>query len=151
MSQAKGYRIVMDTNVIVGAGSRWVMADPPAPLPNHFKSRIVHCVTTDHSGLLCEDILLEYAEKLEFFNHPPERITRYLGHLILTCELVDIVHFYCDPRPVDPDDTIFILCALNGEAQYLISEDEHLLDLQDAYDPPKIRTRQEMRQPLSLS
>jgi predicted nucleic acid-binding protein len=127
------------------------MTDPPAPLPDHFESHILHCVTTSHNGLLCDDILLEYAEKLEFFNHPPARIARYLGHLILTCELVEIVQFYCEPRPADSDDTIFILCALNGKAHYLISEDHHLLDLKDAYDPPKIRTRQEMRHLLGLS
>jgi hypothetical protein len=63
MSNPQCFRIVLDTNVIVGAGSRWVMADPPAPLPHHFESRILHCVTTSHNGLLCDDILLEYAEK----------------------------------------------------------------------------------------
>jgi predicted nucleic acid-binding protein len=150
MSDGQRYRIVLDTNVIVGAGSRWVMTDPPAPLPDHFESRIVHRVTTSHDGLLCEDILLEYAEKLEFCNHPPDRITRYLGHLVLTCEFVEIVQFYCEPRLADLDDTIFILCAINGKAHFLISEDHHLLDLRNAYDPPKIRTREEMRQPLAL-
>jgi len=150
MSDPDRYRIVLDTNVIIGAGSRWVMPDPPAPLPAHFSSLIVHCVTTFHDGLICEDILLEYAEKLEFFKHPPARIARYLGHLILTCENVEIVQFYCDPRPADSDDTIFILCALNGKAHFLISEDHHLLGLKDAYDPPKIRTRAEMRQPLAI-
>jgi predicted nucleic acid-binding protein len=150
MIDGERYRVVLDTNVIVGAGSRWVMAEPPAPLPDHFESLVMHCVTTSHDGLICEDILLEYAEKQEFFNHPAERIERYLGYLILTCEMVAIVQFYCDPRPTDSDDVIFILCAINGKAHFLISEDQHLLGLKDAYDPPKIRTREEMRQALAL-
>ena len=151
MSDGPRYRVVLDTNVILGAGSRWVMADPPAPLPDHFESLVVHRVTHSHDGLLCEDMLLEYAEKLQLFKHPAARIERYLGYLILTCDVVEIAQFYCDPRPKDVDDVIFILCALNGEADYLISEDHHLLDLKGAYDPPKIRTREEMREPLAIT
>lgn len=151
MSEAARFRIVLDTNVILGAGSRWVMTEPPAPLPDHFPSRLVHCVTTSHDGLVCDDILLEYAEKLEDQKHPAERIKRYLGYLIGTCELVEIIRFYCEPRPEDADDTIFVLCALNGDAHFLVSEDHHLLDLKAAYDPPKIRTGEEMRVPLSLT
>jgi predicted nucleic acid-binding protein len=150
MSAAQRYRIVLDTNVIVAAGSRWVMTDPPAPLPNNLESRIVHCVLTSHDGLFCEDILLEYAEKLEFYGHPPARISRYLGLIILAFEKVEIATFHYQPLPSDSDDTIFILCAMNGNAHFLISDDEHLLELKHAYDPPKIRTREQMQAPLML-
>lgn len=151
MNAPDRYRIVLDTNVIIGAGAKWVLKDPPAPLPGHLESLIVHCVTTSHTGLLCDDILNEYAEKLEFMDHPAERIERYLGYLILTCEHVEIVQFYCEPRPQDLDDVIFILCAINGKAHFLVSEDDDLLNLKDNYDPPKIRTREEMRLPLALA
>jgi predicted nucleic acid-binding protein len=150
MSGAPRYRIVMDTNVIIGAGSVWVMPEPPAPLPENFSSRVVHCVTTLHEGLVCDDIILEYAEKLETFHHPPERISRYLAYLAGACENVEIVKFYCEPRPEDVDDTIFVLCAINGSAHYLISDDHHLLDIAHAYDPPKIRAVEDMRVPLLL-
>src|SRR5688500_4056638 len=108
MSVAVRYRLVLDTNVIVGAGSRWVMTERPSALPNNLPSQPVHCVTASHEGLVCEDIMLEYAEMLEYHRHPPERIKRYLGHLAGACEMVHIISFYCEPRPVDPDDTIFI-------------------------------------------
>ncbi len=111
MSEELRYRIVMDTNVIIGAGSHWVTTDPPAPLPENFGSRVVHCVTTLNNCLVCDDIMLEYAEKLEFRKHTPERIARYIAYLAGACEPVEIVKFYCDPRPEDPDDTIFVLCA----------------------------------------
>ncbi len=65
MTAAECYRIVLDTNVIISPGSRWVMAEPPSPLQDHFPSLIVHCVATSHDGLVCADILSEYAEKLE--------------------------------------------------------------------------------------
>lgn len=150
MSDATSYRIVLDTNVVVGAGSRWVMEDPPLPQPGHLPSQIVHCVASTHNGLWCDDILLEYAEKLEELKHPPARIMRYLGLLLLSFERVNILRFFCEPRPADLNDTIFILCALNGQAHFLISEDRHLLDLKDAYDPPKICSREDMRVPLGL-
>lgn len=35
--------------------------------------------------------------------------------------------------PSDGDDTIFMLCALDGEADYLVSEDHALLALKPHY------------------
>ena len=35
--------------------------------------------------------------------------------------------------PPDPDDAVFLLCCLDGKADYLISEDKDLLDLNTAY------------------
>lgn len=151
MTDAVKYRVVMDTNVIVAAGSRWVMNSPPSPLLDNLESRIVHCVATLHLGLVCEAILLEYAEKLEDRNHPRERITRYLAYLKGACETVEIISCTCDPSPTDEDDVIFILCAIDGRADYLISGDNHLLGLKDSYDPPKIRCREEMQAALSLA
>lgn len=40
--------------------------------------------------------------------------------------------------PVDPDDEIFLLCALDGDAGYLVSEDPHLRDLRMHYQRPVI-------------
>ena len=40
--------------------------------------------------------------------------------------------------PSDPDDEIFLLCALDGDADYLVSEDDHLLKLRPHYERPLI-------------
>ena len=40
--------------------------------------------------------------------------------------------------PSDPDDEIFLLCALDGNADYLVSEDAHLPALRHDYRPPLI-------------
>lgn len=41
-------------------------------------------------------------------------------------------------RPSDPDDEIFLIRALDGAADYLVSEDRHLLDLKNSYRRPQI-------------
>ena len=40
--------------------------------------------------------------------------------------------------PTDPDDEIFLLCAIDGEADYLVSEDRALTDLRLRYTKPII-------------
>ncbi|MGH2510742.1 MAG: PIN domain-containing protein [Ktedonobacteraceae bacterium] len=150
MSNPNRYRVVLDTNVILDAGSRWVMSDPPVPLPENSLSLLVHRVAIGHDGLFCLDILHEYAEKLEDLHHPAVRIERYLRYLTQCFKFVYIEKFYCDPRPEDQDDTIFILCALNGKAHLLISSDPHLLKIRSAYDPPQICTPTEACVPLAV-
>ena len=41
-------------------------------------------------------------------------------------------------QPDDPDDEIFLLCALDGNADYLVSEDDDLLSLRNHYARPSI-------------
>ena len=41
-------------------------------------------------------------------------------------------------RPSDLDDEIFLLCAIDGEADYLVSEDHSLTNLTDSYEKPVI-------------
>ena len=38
----------------------------------------------------------------------------------------------------DPDDDMFLLCALDGDADYLVSEDDDLLSLKNHYARPSI-------------
>ena len=40
--------------------------------------------------------------------------------------------------PIDPDDEIFLICALDGSADWLVSEDSDLLDLKASYPRPQI-------------
>jgi len=40
--------------------------------------------------------------------------------------------------PVDPDDEIFPICALDGDADWLVSGDTDLLDLKASYPRPQI-------------
>ena len=46
-------------------------------------------------------------------------------------------------RPRDPDDEVFLLCAIDGDADYLVSEDRDLLSLRAAYSRPTIANCEE--------
>lgn len=41
-------------------------------------------------------------------------------------------------KPTDPDGEIFLLCALDGNADYLVSEDHALTNLKASYPKPVI-------------
>lgn len=41
-------------------------------------------------------------------------------------------------HPSDPDDEIFLLCAIDGNADYLVSEDHSLTNLKSSYAKPVI-------------
>ena len=58
---ATNRRVVLDTNQIVGAGSRWLRQAIPTPDPNPHR-RLLLCVAFRHIGLYCGPIILEYIE-----------------------------------------------------------------------------------------
>ena len=43
------------------------------------------------------------------------------------------VFFHFRHYPVDSDDVMFLLCAMNGRATHLVSYDRHLLSLRPYY------------------
>ncbi len=59
---------------------------------------------------------------------------RFLALFVILAEQVEIEFYHVPFYPDDKDDVIFLLCALNGKAEYLISYDPHLLDLQEDYE-----------------
>lgn len=133
------FRVVLDTNEIVAAGSRWLDTGLPTSGYNaHLRLLIV--VTTRHSGLYCDEILDEYARVLLERRHPPDRVRRLLAYIQGAFARVDITSSEAPTPPSDPDDEVFLLCALDGDADYLVSEDTHLLALQSHYQRPLIMT-----------
>ena len=85
-------------------------------------------------------ILDEYARVLLERGHPPERASRLLTYIEGAFTHVEITSPAAPTPPVDPDDEVFLLCALDGDADYLVSEDEHLLELRPHYQRPVILT-----------
>jgi len=130
-------RVVLDTNQIISAGSRWI---DPLYVNSSEAIELVRVVAREHTGLYTGKIMGEYVEKLLDLGHPPERVQHLSSLLMGAFEMVEIVNHKCDPSPVDPDDEIFLLCALDGRANYLVSNDSDLLDLKADYDPPEILT-----------
>lgn len=131
------YRVVLDTNQIVGAGTGWLDHGRPAPDPNACR-RILIRVAESHTGLYCGKIIGEYLEKLIDLNHPPERAEKMIAYIIGAFARVSIVTSDAPTKPSDPDDEVFPLCALDGQAHYLVSEDGALLELRSNYPRPVI-------------
>lgn len=127
------FGVVIDTNVIIGAGSRWLANEPPQPASP--LQRLVYWVANRHRGLYCDAILAEYVELMQRKNHPAERIARYVAYIMALFTPVTITSTTCHTPPADQDDLAFILCALDGDADLLVSDDGHLLELRTAYQP----------------
>jgi len=127
------YRVVLDTNTIISAGSRWLANEPHRPVS--LIQRLVFAVASSHVGLYCQEILDEYVELMVRRKHPQDRIALFVSfiHELFTC--VAVVSVTCHTLPTDADDEIFILCALDGSADILVSDDKHLLRIREAYLP----------------
>ena len=86
--------------------------------------------------LYCDGIIDEYARVLLERRHPPERARRLIAYLQGAFASVEIVSTEAPTPPSDPDDEIFVICALDGDADYLVSGDKHLLALRPHYERP---------------
>jgi predicted nucleic acid-binding protein len=133
MNAGIAHRVVLDTNTIIGAGSRWLADEQRRP--STLLQRVVYAVATANTGLYCRQILDEYVELMVRRRHPTERIALYTAFIIELFTNIDITSSTCHTPPSDPDDLIFILCSLDGNADILVSDDRHLLAVRPSYEP----------------
>lgn len=131
------FRVVLDTNQVIAAGSRWVVGGRPNPDSNASR-RILIAVAETHTGLYCAKIVGEYLEKLVEIGHPYDRALKLMTYIMGAFEKVTIVTSVSPHAPTDPDDEVFILCALDGNADYLVSDDNAVLALKPHYPKPII-------------
>ena len=141
MKHSKSKRVVLDTNQIVAAGSGFL--DPLLPVELNSARALLKAVLREHCGLYSKDILDEYIEKLQHYNHPKKRTGELIGLIIGSFDRVNVSSTSCSPQPSDPDDIVFILCALDGNADILVSDDPHLLKIKSGYVKPKIVNQSE--------
>jgi predicted nucleic acid-binding protein len=135
--QASSYRVVLDTNEVVGAGTDWL--DHGVPSPDHnIHRRILICVAQAHTGLYCGKVVGEYLEKLVDLGHPRERIVKLITYIMGAFSRVIVTTTSAPVPPFDPDDEVFLLCAIDGKADYLVSEDRALTNLKESYTKPTI-------------
>ncbi len=83
--------------------------------------------------LVSLDTLAEYAGKLLEHGIPAAEVEAFIHSLARHGELVSVVFFHFRHYPVDADDVMFLLCAINGNASHLVSYDDHLLSLRLFY------------------
>ena len=102
---------------------------------NHVHRRVLSRVAQATTGLYCGKVIGEYLAKLTDLKHPPARAALFITYLVGAFERVEITTVQAPFRPEDLDDEIFILCAIDGDADYLITEDNQLLALTANYAP----------------
>lgn len=119
-------RSVLDTNVILAAHRAIAPASPNAEILDRWRRR-------EFLFLYSTDTLSEYAEQLLKHGISADEIEEFIRLLARHGEEVLIVFFHFRHYPVDPDDVMFLLCAINGVASHLVSYDDHLLSLAEFY------------------
>ena len=119
--------IVLDTNVIISA--LLSSKGSPAKIIDYWEAEWFDVATTE--PLLDElERALGYGRVRRYFKQPQEKI----GALLKRFKAVGIV---VDPKIAlniiqdDPDDNRVVECAVAAKASYIISGDEHLLDLKE--------------------
>ena len=112
---------VFDTNILFSA-TGW-------------QGKPFQCVQRARAGevqvVTCSELIEELAEKLEARLHfsadqVAETIADYLGFL----QVIQIPKVLM-AVPRDPEDNMVLECAIEGEAQYIVSGDKHLLELEE--------------------
>jgi predicted nucleic acid-binding protein len=141
--QDQKYRVVLDTNEIVGAGTGWLDHGIPATDPNPHR-RVLIGVAESHEGLYSGKIVGEYLEKLVDLGHPKERAVKMITYLMGAFSQVQVTTKVTPVPPADPDDEVFLLCAIDGDADYLVSEDKHLIAIKGSYTKPIIGKSDEL-------
>ena len=119
-------RSVLDTNVVLAAK---LTAHPSSPN----REIIERWLLGEYTVLYSRDLLLEYAEKLAEHGIPDPEIVEFFRAVALLAEEVWIESFHLRDYPVDADDIAFLLCALNGGATHLVTDDDHLLGMEAVY------------------
>jgi predicted nucleic acid-binding protein len=137
------FRVVLDTNQVVGAGTRWLDHGVPSPDKNSCR-RILIRVAKSHIGLYCGKVVGEYIEKLVDLGHPRDRTLKMITYIMGSFTQVTLTTTSAPVKPSDPDDEVFLLCAIDGNADYLISEDRSLTDLRASYEKPLIGKSDEL-------
>ena len=115
-------RAVLDTNLVLSAHKS---KSPQGPN----REIIERWLRGEFTWLISHDIVAEYTEKLLEKGKPLEIVESFISELFLLAETVDIRFYHFRHYPVDSDDTVFLLCAVNGAATHLVSYDQHLHDI----------------------
>ena len=105
-------RLVIDTNILVAAQTK-----------NNIEEKLVNlCLAECIQPLITLEIYIEYEAILKAYQNNSSEIKKFYNsaELIKSVPEVNIVE--------DPDDNVFLECALGGSADYIISNDKHLLD-----------------------
>jgi putative PIN family toxin of toxin-antitoxin system len=132
-------RVVIDTNVIVSG----ILSSKgaPAELLNAWRERRFLLLTS--SAIVAEVwAVMQYPRirlKYHISDEETEHVIALLEHdALLVAGETDVA----GSVPEDPKDEMFLACALDGQADVIVSGDHHLLDLGSYRDIPIMTARQ---------
>lgn len=123
-------RVVLDTNVFVSA---FIHRKKSYPIVEKW-------VAGSFQWLLSEEIRDEYIDviarpQFERTEQEVRQVAAFLDQM-MRLEMIEEVKPSVRLKAVekDPDDDIFIECAVSGKADYIVSRDKHLLELERYQD-----------------
>ena len=123
----KSYRTVPDTNVVIASEKS---SNPNSPTVEYFR----RLRGRQFEILYSDDTLSEYILKLKELGISDDRIQTLLELVLMLGVYVPIQTYHLAIYPPDEKDICFLLCAVNGNADYLISYDRDFLDITDAIE-----------------
>lgn len=109
-------RAVLDTNVVVAGHRATAPTSPNREIFTRWKGEAF-------TLLYSEDLLMEYVEKLIAHGISRTDMRELVAAIARAGELVAIRFYHLRRYPLDSDDIIFLLCAINGNATHLVSYD----------------------------
>lgn len=126
-------RIVLDSNVLVSA-----LLGQGGP------RRLLLILSREHVIVSSVQMLAELEDVLhrDKFQLTDGQITDYLSLIISGSTVLDVAE-YPEVIRADPDDDVVLASALEGEADYIVTGDKHLLLLNE-YRKTKILTVKQM-------
>jgi putative PIN family toxin of toxin-antitoxin system len=117
-------KVVLDTNVFI---SGIFFSGPPNKILKGWRDGRFTLV-------LSPEILEEYQRVADTLSkkYPPVDLTELLELIVVEADMIQAGPLK-EPVSADPDDDMFIACALASGAKLIVSGDKHLLDV-DGYD-----------------
>ena len=122
MDEKAKIRLVLDTNQDISAFG-W------RGLPHRLYRE---CVAGEYQLFISPPILNELEQVMRYpkSNFAEIQVAAFMEEVLLTAALVDTGAITFDLVKDDPDDNRFLECAVACDADFLITGDDHLLDIQ---------------------
>jgi len=124
-------RAVFDTNVFVSASLSNNANSPTRELLERWKRN-------EFTLIICDQIAKEVIEKLVARGVAPDEIEAQTSALVRAAEWVVVPDERIEALLSDPDDNVIVACAVEGQANYLVTYDPHFNSLGGDYRGIKI-------------
>jgi putative PIN family toxin of toxin-antitoxin system len=122
---------VLDTNIFVSAA---LSKNPSSPT----REALDRWKRGEFVLLICTALAEEIAEKLLDRSVDPDKINALVQSLVRLAEWVEVPPEKIETLLSDPDDNVIVACAVEGQANYLVTYDPHFDSLQGEYRGVKI-------------